>query len=208
LNLRPLGYEQYDVRLWCLARSPVVALTCSSTSWPSSASRAVSAVAPHPGASRAQIRAQIRSLTCGFAPVQCTAHIPRDGERPIPTDLRQRPWPLGNHKVVPAQRCLRAVQPPPDHCLDLGSCRKVIGSKASPVQSSNVLVVDRRSDALMSYDLHSQAPGLVTANLDPYPLPQPQAFGAIGHLIHEGSLAAGPFPAQSPSRRVISPASL
>jgi len=44
LNLRPLGYEQYDVRLRRLGLSPVVALTCCSAQWPSSASRAVSPV--------------------------------------------------------------------------------------------------------------------------------------------------------------------
>ena len=56
---------------------------------------------------------------------------------------------------------------------------------------------------LMPHDLYGQAPRLVAANPDPYPLPEPQAFGAIAHLYHEWSLAVGPLPAYSSSRRAI-----
>jgi len=44
----------------------------------------------------------------------------------------------------------------------------------------------------------------MTANPDPYPLPEAQAFDAIGYLLHKGSLTVGFPPAYPTSRRAIS----
>jgi hypothetical protein len=64
LNLRPLGYEPYDVRLWRLVPSPVVALTSVNSCPGVRVERRRFPVSIRPAASRARTRAQIRCLTC------------------------------------------------------------------------------------------------------------------------------------------------
>jgi hypothetical protein len=58
LNLRPLGYEPYDARLWRLAWSLVAAVTSVNGRGASTSNLGVSRVALYPTAFRAQTRAQ------------------------------------------------------------------------------------------------------------------------------------------------------
>ncbi len=66
MNPRPLGYEPYDARLCRLGQSPAIALTSPNDQRASVLSLRVSPVSERPATSRAQIRAQIWLLTCGF----------------------------------------------------------------------------------------------------------------------------------------------
>jgi hypothetical protein len=66
LDPRPLGYENNDERLSRLTQCPVTAPARQTGSARPSRAFYVSPVSPRPAASRAQIRAQNRFLTCGM----------------------------------------------------------------------------------------------------------------------------------------------
>ena len=181
MHLLSLGYEPYDTRLSRPGRSPVAVLTLVNRYRASTPNLGVFRVAPHPAASRAQIRAQIWLLTSDIA-VRVTASV-SGLLRGSPNVRQARPRCLrccpGVTITTPGRPPHRAREGHGQH-LQIHS----LGSDSDDTDADHTGLVSalRAVEPLVTID-HVNALMVSRASLVQCPPPLPpavSAFGAVG----------------------------